>query len=76
MFSLDSNLLPEPFSLINSIILSFGILFFGTSIIKKYFSLVFLKTDQYIFGFLIGYNVIISVLYFISIFFGNLSFFF
>ena len=72
MFGLENYVLPEPFSLFNSLILSFGIYGFGLFIIKNFFyfefnNSIFKKKISW-FSYIIGYNILISIFYFISIF--------
>ncbi len=72
MFGLENYVLPEPFSLFNSLILSFGIYGFGLFIIKNFFYFEFnnsiFKKKFSCFSYIIGYNILISIFYFISIF--------
>ena len=73
-------ILPEPFSLLISIILSVGIHGFGLFIIKHLFKYQFensyLKKSKLVFGYLIGYNVLITTFYFFSIFTEKIIFLF
>ena len=64
MFGLGNYILPEPFSLINSIILSIGIHGFGYFIVKYFFKDTlknsFLNKSIIYFSYIFGYNVLIT----------------
>ena len=77
MYGISNYLFGAPFSLINAIILSLGIHSFGIFLINNYFSKVFvnnkLEKKKTYFGYLFGYNILLSVFYFFSVFTNQLK---
>ena len=77
---MENYILPEPLSLLNSIILGIGIHGIGIFTIKYFFKYQFensfLKRSKFIFGYLIGYNLLVSIFYFFSIFTDQILFLF
>ena len=72
MFSISDFIYLEPFSLINSIILSLGIYGLGSFIIKFFLNdsikNTFLENNHFYINYLVGYNLLIAIFYFVSIF--------
>lgn len=72
MFSISDFIFLEPFSLINSIILSLGIYGLGSFIItfflKDSIKNSFLENNHFYINYLVGYNLLIAIFYFVSIF--------
>lgn len=80
MFALSDYILIEPFSLINSIILSLGIYGFGSFLIRNFLNSFvknsFLENNHFFINYLVSYNFMIATFYFVSIFSNLINYYF
>lgn len=80
MFAISDFILKEPYSLINSIIISIGIYGLGSFLIKfilkDLFKNTFLEKNYFFINYLIGYNLMIAIFYFVSVFSNLIIYFF